>query len=80
MDKKYCSQCAYCVPSTLHIAEPDKFRFAKCSHPSASQDSKGDEFVSALLDVGPQQYYCSSMRLGTCGADASLFQVHAEAA
>lgn len=79
-DKIYCSQCAYCVPSTVYIAEVEKMRYAKCHHPAASGTNKSDRFVSPLLDVPPEPFYCSTMRSTECGEDAKLFELHQEAA
>lgn len=64
---KYCTDCKFCVRGSDPV-------FSKCSAPDARRVG-GLQFVAAELDVPP---YCSTMRIGACGADAKWFEPSTE--
>jgi hypothetical protein len=68
---KLCKDCQW-----VKVGWIDKllvgWRFAKCTHPDSEQE---EEIDYSTGKIEPKHfYYCSTMRMGSCGKEANLFE------
>ncbi len=65
MEVKLCKDCRHCQPYT-DGKEENRLQLATCGSEQAA--------VINLVDGSTSQKFCESMRLGSCGVDAKLWE------